>query len=801
MMISVFGFCQVEHHETFYTLKNIPDSLKVESNLTTSLDLLKKNPRHALFYAKEALGHAKTIGTKLDQAKCFHQIGHVLYEMGEYESALDAYNSALEIYRKSHDVDGVFNTLICNGNVYRNKSELDKARQYFSRALEFAIHEDNKYFMAEGHYSLGNLSQYEGNQIDALRSFIEAAALYNKSDNVIKMSMVDSHIGLIYKSQLEYEQALIYLENSTKRLAKLNRAELAIDNLFHMSDIHLNLGNTDMAFRQLRRADLITKNISDAGGQLRTLLKFTDNYVKIDDYENAIYYAGEALKLAEKSDNRGEMADVYSQLAITYRRSGKFKESLKYFKEAEAIINDMENYELKFGLYQDMALAYQATKNYTKALNYAKLSLELAYKINVNERIFDALNTIFEIHKQRHSYAEAFLYLEPLMAYKDSIQSSAQAIKIGELQARNQAENERQALALEQRHKDYLAEKEFSKQENIKNFFIACFLFVLIVAILIFRNFKRKSKANQLLRKKNKEILFHQSELSIQKDQLSELNKEIESQKERISIQNKVLSHKNSELEKINNEKDSLLSIVAHDLRAPLNKSKGLAELIRMDGPLNKSQLKYLTMMVNVCNEGMDIAEDLLCLHSAEQSTMKLTRTQICFNKFFDQLLQGYQDKLLKKDLKLHFTPLDSDFPIITDTNYLTRIIDNLLSNAIKFTYPGKNIFIRLEDLDKSIYVSIKDEGQGISKEEQERMFKKFQRLSAIPTAGENSTGLGLSIVHKLTEKLGGKIQVNSEVGVGTEFIIEFGKNTNAKCEDQAEKPAVSNHHKVDKIS
>ena len=100
--------------------------------------------------------------------------------------------------------------------------------------------------------------------------------------------------------------------------------------------------------------------------------------------------------------------------------------------------------------------------------------------------------------------------------------------------------------------------------------------------------------------------------------------------------------------------------------------------------------------------------------------------------------------------------------------------MDNLISNAIKFTPSGRRIYLDLANGGDGAVFSIRDEGPGISKEDQKKMFRKFQRLSAKPTGGESSTGLGLSIVKSLVERLDGQIDVESQLGKGTTFRIKL---------------------------
>ena len=106
------------------------------------------------------------------------------------------------------------------------------------------------------------------------------------------------------------------------------------------------------------------------------------------------------------------------------------------------------------------------------------------------------------------------------------------------------------------------------------------------------------------------------------------------------------------------------------------------------------------------------------------------------------------------------------------DLNRIAQVFENLISNAIKFSPLDSNIFIKLEKQNDNVKISVKDEGVGISVEDQKQLFGEFKRLSAQPTNGERSTGLGLSIAKKIVDMHGGLIGVYSEVGKGSTFFF-----------------------------
>ena len=110
----------------------------------------------------------------------------------------------------------------------------------------------------------------------------------------------------------------------------------------------------------------------------------------------------------------------------------------------------------------------------------------------------------------------------------------------------------------------------------------------------------------------------------------------------------------------------------------------------------------------------------------------------------------------------------------IVDRNYLTQVFENLLSNAIKFSPRDKEVWVSVVEENGEILVNFVDEGPGIKKNEMDKLFEKFQKLSARPTGGEDSTGLGLSIVKKYVDVMGGRVWCESRPGKGARFTVAF---------------------------
>jgi PAS domain S-box-containing protein len=234
------------------------------------------------------------------------------------------------------------------------------------------------------------------------------------------------------------------------------------------------------------------------------------------------------------------------------------------------------------------------------------------------------------------------------------------------------------------------------------------------------------------------------------------------------------LTKANEELYHLNQEKNRFIGIASHDLQNPISAIMMTTELLRKTGSnLTEVQRKLLRNVENATDRMSSLIKNVLNLNRIErgviQPEFKVMNVKSCVwdvvnrNTIFAE----------KKKIKLVFNALnEKDLTLETDCNYFSHIIENLISNAIKFTHTGKTVEVTVEKKEKSIRVHVKDEGQGIKHEELHLLFHQFEKLSARPTAGEYSTGLGLSIAREYAQILRGSIEVESEWGIGSTFTL-----------------------------
>jgi signal transduction histidine kinase len=236
------------------------------------------------------------------------------------------------------------------------------------------------------------------------------------------------------------------------------------------------------------------------------------------------------------------------------------------------------------------------------------------------------------------------------------------------------------------------------------------------------------------------------------------------------------LKHTLLKLEDLNGRKNELLGMAAHDLRNPIGTNLFLAELlIREVAPvLAEEQLRYLSDIRSSSKFMLELIDDLLDVSSIEAGLLHLKRRPSDLRK----LLKGnisFNSKLASQKHIHVGLQIEGELPKLSiDEGKIEQVLNNLISNAVKFSQPGTMVEVRAAAEDEGILISVRDQGPGISEAEQGKLFQPFNLTSVRSTAGERSTGLGLAISRKIVEGHGGQIRVESQVGVGSVFIVSL---------------------------
>ncbi len=232
----------------------------------------------------------------------------------------------------------------------------------------------------------------------------------------------------------------------------------------------------------------------------------------------------------------------------------------------------------------------------------------------------------------------------------------------------------------------------------------------------------------------------------------------------------------NKRLADLNKEKDEFLGIAAHDLRNPLSKIQFIAEKMSYKADsFTPDLIKEASADIAHTVAGMmELVSNLLDVNAIEQGHLRTELNPIEIEHIVEHIVRDYDARAAKKKITLHYTH-DPALPLVlADEVAIVQILDNLISNAVKYSPFNKSVTVRLLTETDAVRLEVEDAGPGISDDDQKKMFRKFARLSAQPTGGEHTIGLGLSIVKKLVEDIKAEISVRSVLGKGTTFIVRI---------------------------
>ena len=226
-------------------------------------------------------------------------------------------------------------------------------------------------------------------------------------------------------------------------------------------------------------------------------------------------------------------------------------------------------------------------------------------------------------------------------------------------------------------------------------------------------------------------------------------------------------------LKQVDNLKQNFISLMSHDLKTPVAKVAGIADILKLKFNNTPEQVELIDNIVNSTKELNNFINSILDLTKIESQNLTLRKESRDINKIIEGILEKLQFEANSKQMtiKSDLSPL---YPIQVDTVLMNRVISNLIENAIKYAGKEKTIWVKTWDDPDWVFVEIKDNGLGIGSEDLAHIFDKFYRVKNDSTHAIKGSGLGLYLVKYFIELHNGVISATSHLGEGTSFIIKL---------------------------
>jgi signal transduction histidine kinase len=603
--------------------------------------------------------------------------------------------------------------------------------------------------------SLNNLA-YNSRRNNPRLSLEFALEAYKVSKNLnydLGFAFAVHNVGTAKAVLGRFDKALIDLIEAARLRENLGDKEGLTSTYNNIGYVYSELGNDKKALEFYEKAFELyqqTEFKRDVGIVLNNIghVNFRNGY-----FDEALKYFYRALEINEAdNDVRGAGASK-ANIGTVYRSIGEFEKGLQYHLEAYNVIKDVNDNLGMVSILKSIAEDYLAMNQLDKATRYALESVQLAQEIGSIGDERTSASTLALIYEESGKYKEAVKYFKIESSLKDSLFSIEKAEVLGRLES---------VYEIESKSK----ENEFLRKEqeiNTKTIHLQNYLLVLSTAIVLIALFLFGYiiVANNKIKKSNKLLLQKNDEITLQKETILE--------------KARALDEKNKELQGINEIKDKLISVIAHDLKNPFNSISGYSEILisRFDSYSKSEIISFLRVIHENSAKGNMLLDNLLQWSRLRTNTLQFFPVEQSLNKLILDELFFIQHIANEKDIRI-LTSIRDDVNVFADSNMLKTVIRNLVSNALKFTRSNGTITIAARNSNDSIVISVSDTGMGIEPTVKQKLFTGEVGITTANEKGEMGTGLGLMICKDFVDYHKGRIWVESELGEGSTFIIDL---------------------------
>ena len=637
---------------------------------------------------------------------------------------------SLENLLQQHAQKDTIRVILLNEMAYKlYLIDFDKSLEYAEKAGSLADIIDYTKGKAGSLRFKGVYYYMKANYLKSLEYYQKSLKLEEQIENKNGISRCYNNISLIFREQGDYSKALKYSLQSLKFAEEINDKLVISVNLNNIGNIYNLLGN----------------------------------------YPKALEYYEKSLKISKTINLKNEIVESYNRIGEVYTIQKNYSQALEYLQKSLKISIKMGYKSMENKTYKALGILFLQQKSSKKAYEYSKKAYLMAKETGELGLQKESSEIVAKSCENLGSYKEAYQYYVIFKTINDSLYNKKNVNNIANLESQYKYEKEKQAIELRQKGRDAVQAENEKRQKVIHNFLILAFFLMAFLALIVFKYFLQKRKANLIL--------------AIQKREIEDKNEELFQQNEEIRSQTEEMEVKNNELNELNATKDKFFTIIAHDLKGPFNSILGLSNILEKNYKLlNDEKREEYIKYINVSSTRIyKLLTNLLTWSQAQKGKLKFSPEKICLKETIDEgvLLQFETSK--SKRIKIEVN-IETRLLAYVDKDMFSTVIRNLVSNAIKFTPIDGKISVNATEIVKEnnqafIKVTVKDTGVGISKEMRLKIFEINENTTTSGTENEPGTGLGLILCKEFVEKHGGKIWVESETGKGSEFIFTIPKD------------------------
>ncbi len=657
------------------------------------------------------------------------------------ENSKSLKNLKVELSKEVADTSKV--TLFIKIADYYKSNENDSSFIYYEKAVQLAIKSDSKIQLAGAYRKIGSNYSKSNNFIKALESYQLSVSIYENLGLQKEAARLYNIIGITYSDLRSEDKAIQFY------LKSLNIYENTLKDIEGIATVYINIGNLyysqenyEFALHYFDEALQLSKELDDKYAIAICYTNLGNVLADNNKVQEGLNYYFQSIEIQEILKDNNGIAVNYNNIGDCYISLNQYKEASHYFDKAAEISNLVGDEGLLAVIYLNKAdLSYKQNK-WKEGIANAHKSLLLSKELGDLE--VQILNFLFlsQGYEKLNNTQQSLNYLKEYQKLKDSVENNDKRKNVELFHALNDLENKRNTID-ELSNKNELAEIKYENEKKISYFLIFIMAIIGLFLIISISLHSSRKRAINLLEFKN--------------NQINTMNEEIQKQ--------------SSNLTRLNNAKDRLFSIIAHDLKNPFNSIQGFSELLieNFKDYDDEKKIKFLKIIKASSLKASNLLTNLLLWANNQSGNILYEPKKEDLALLVSEAISLVEIQAINKDISI-INNVDSHIFVNVDSNMIETVLRNLISNAIKFTYAKGEVQIYSLLKNGIVEVCVKDTGIGIPFEEQENLFSVEVKNTTLGTSNEQGSGLGLILCKDFVEKNGGQIWVESEPNIGSKF-------------------------------
>ncbi|MDQ1354474.1 MAG: putative UDP-N-acetylglucosamine--peptide N-acetylglucosaminyltransferase [Acidobacteriota bacterium] len=568
----------------------------------------------------------------------------------------------------------------------------------------------------------------EGQYREALSSGKEAETIATKIGAKKELAIAFGSLANVYLDLSDFHKALYYSMKAKSVSEDIGYKQATVSALVSIARIQRNLMEYEKALANYQMAMTISEELGDKHNVAWILNNTATVHWNLKQYQKALDIYFRALETMKEVKSEMGYALVSNNIACVYCDIGKYDQALEYDLESLEIYEKAGNKVYMAYSFKNIGKDYGNLGDYARGLRYLDKSFEMAVQMGIK----DLVKTIYEeytrLYETMGNYKLSLFYYKKLKETGDEILNQDINQRIAHLEVVydvEKKEKENQLL----KEKNHLQALDLSHQKLLGNFLIVVTFLVIIIAIITFNRYRIKKKTARALK-------------------ISE-----------------------EKLQKMNDTKDKLFTIIAHDLGNPLNNLLlNSGHLHRNLRQLGEKNIEESVQDIYRQTQGLtNLLENLLQWAMVQTGRIERCPEILDIRAIVDETIHLAKYSAQKKEITLVSNVLE-DTAAWADKHMIKTVVRNLVSNALKYTRPGGEVVITSRERDGYVEITVSDNGVGMDEEKRRLLLSGEIQKSTRGTIDEKGTGLGLVLCKEFVESNGGEIRVQSWLDQGSHF-------------------------------